>query len=294
MRHTPRVSVIMPAYNVEKYVGEAIESILNQTFTDFEFIIINDGSTDNTASIIAEYAKKDERIRFINRDDNRGFIATLNECLDNAVGEFIAKMDSDDISLPKRLEKQVAFLDSHADIGMVGAGLQIFGTQNKIYIRSKNVGLADFMYDCATTIIMARRNIIEKHNLRFEQEYFAAEDLGFYAKFAQISKIANLQEVLYLYRYHGGNVSLLKPQQQQQTWNRVKNEIAEFLTGNEYAFNKFTKMYRWIRICGLPIIKIKTYNLYRFKYYLLGKIPLIMTENGDIFLFGFIKIGAIR
>ena len=97
MKKQIKVSVLMPAYNVEKYVGEAIESILNQTFKDFEFIIINDGSTDNTPKIIKEYAKKDKRIKFIDNKKNKGFIASLNECLDNATGEYVAKMDSDDI-----------------------------------------------------------------------------------------------------------------------------------------------------------------------------------------------------
>ena len=292
--HTPRVSVIMPAYNVEKYVGEAIESILNQTFPDFEFIIINDGSTDNTAKIVKEYAKKDKRIKFIDNKENRGFIARLNDCLELARGEFVAKMDSDDISLPERLAKQVEYLDNNPDIGMVGVGLRKFGAINRIDIRPAHVGVADFMYTCATTVFMARREIIDKYNLRFDSNYFAAEDHEFYSRFARVSKIANLQDVLYLYRYHGDNVSVQKHHKQSESDNRIKVDIANFLTGNKSAIDKFAKMYRWVRICGLPIIKIKTYNLFRSKYYLFGFIPLIMTENGNVFLFGFIKMGVIR
>jgi glycosyltransferase involved in cell wall biosynthesis len=100
---TPRISVVMPAYNSERYIGEAIESILNQTFTDFEFIIINDGSMDDTAKIVLQYANKDKRIKFINNKDNRGIVSVLNQGLDLAKGEYIARMDSDDISLPTRL-----------------------------------------------------------------------------------------------------------------------------------------------------------------------------------------------
>ena len=290
----PRVSVIMPAYNVEKYIAEAIESILNQTFTDFEFLIINDGSTDGTANIIKEYAKKDKRIHFVNRSDNRGFVATLNECLDLASCEYIAKMDSDDISLPTRLEKQVVFLDANPEIGMVGTGLRKFGTVNRIDIRPERVGLADFMYATATTVFMARHDIIEMYHMRFDPECFAAEDMDFYARFARVAKIANLREVLYLYRYHGNNVSVQKQDKQNQTCDKIKLQIAESLTGNKYAFDKFTRTYRWVRICGIPIIKIKTYNLYRFKYYLFGVIPLVMIDNGKMFLFGGIKIGCIK
>ena len=112
----PCVSVLMPAYNVEKYVGAAIESILNQTFSDFEFIIINDGSTDDTANIIKKYAAQDKRIRFIDNHENRGFIARLNDCLDLARGKYVAKMDSDDISLPERFAKQVDFLNTNPDV----------------------------------------------------------------------------------------------------------------------------------------------------------------------------------
>lgn len=294
MSHTPRVSVIMPAYNVEKYVGEAIESILNQTFPDFEFIIINDGSTDNTAKIVKEYAKKDKRIKFIDNKENRGFIARLNDCLELARGEFVAKMDSDDISLPERLAKQVEYLDNNPDIGMVGVGLRKFGAINRIDVRPAHVGVADFMYTCATTVFMARREIIDKYNLRFDSKYFAAEDHEFYSRFARVSKIANLQDVLYLYRWHSNNVSVQKREQQQESDKRIKNDIAGYLTGNEYVFNKITQMYRWVCVCGLPIIKIKTYNLYRSKYYLFGFIPLIMTENGNVFLLGFIKMGVIK
>ena len=120
----------MPACNVEKYIGEAIESILNQTFTDFEFIILNDGSTDNTAKIIKDYAKKDKRIKFINNKTNKGFVASLNKCFDVAVGKYIAKMDSDDISLPQRLEKQVEYLDNNPDCGMIGCGFRAFDRGN--------------------------------------------------------------------------------------------------------------------------------------------------------------------
>ena len=294
MPHTPRVSVIMPAYNVEKYVGEAIESILNQTFPDFEFIIINDGSTDNTAKIVKEYAKKDKRIKFIDNKENRGFIARLNDCLELARGEYVAKMDSDDISLPERLERQVEYLDNNPDIGMVGVGVRKFGTVNRIDTRPARVGIADFIYTCATTVFMARREIIEREQLRFDKNYFAAEDHEFYSRFARVSKIANLQEVLYMYRYHGENVSVQKHHKQHESDERIKCDIAGFLTGNNYVFDKLTKMYRWVRIYGLPLVKIKTYNMYRCKYYLFGFIPLIMTENGNIFLFGFIKIGEIK
>lgn len=290
----PKVSVIMPAYNVEKYIGEAIESVLNQTFSDFEFIIINDGSTDDTANIIKHYAKQDKRIKFIDNKENRGFIARLNDCLDVACGEYLAKMDSDDISLPERLEKQVEFLDANPDVGMVGCGYKKFGAEDNVVLNKKYVGIIDFMYGCKTTIFMARRKIIENNNLRFDSGYFAAEDMDFYSRFARFAKIANLQSVLYLYRCHGKNVSVQKADIQHQTTERIRKNVADFLTCDEYVKDKFLKKYRWVRFFCIPVIKIKTYNLQRVKYFLFGVVPLALVENGYVYMFGFIKIGIIK
>ena len=284
----------MPAYNVEKYVAEAILSILTQTFTDFEFIIINDGSTDNTAKIIQKYAKQDKRIKFINKKQNAGFIARLNDCLDIATGEYIAKMDSDDISLPQRLEKQVNWLDSHPDYGMVGCALKAFQNASFIHTNPTEIRVSDFMYGCKTTIFMARRAIIEQNHLRFDSNYFAAEDMEFYSRFARISKIHNLQDVLYLYRVHEKSVSVEKHDTQSQTGERIKRDVAAFLFSDQQIIDKFTKMFRYVRILGIPVIKIKTYSLYRFKYYLFGFLPLMLIEHNRLFLFGFLRIGKIQ
>src|SRR2546423_6687976 len=114
----PRVSVLMPVYDVAKYLREAIDSILGQTFTDFEFIIIDDASTDRSAEIINSY--NDPRIRFIQNEKNVGLIATLNRGLDLAYGEYLARMDQDDVSLPERLAKQVAFMETASDVAASG------------------------------------------------------------------------------------------------------------------------------------------------------------------------------
>jgi len=114
-----KVSIVMSVYNAQKYLDEAIESILNQTYSNFEFIIINDGSTDKSLEIIENYAKKDSRIIVINRE-NKGLIYSLNEGIRKANGKYIARMDADDISLPQRLEKQVEFMEKNKNIGICG------------------------------------------------------------------------------------------------------------------------------------------------------------------------------
>lgn len=295
----PKVSVLMPAYNSEKYIAEAIDSILNQTFTDFEFIIINDGSTDNTAKIIRNYARKDLRIRFINNRQNRGFIKRLNDCLDLASGEYVAKMDSDDISLPTRLEKQVEFLDSHPDIGMVGCGLQAFDKGDFIKTHPAKIGLVDALIEIPTTIFMARRSLIEQNKLRFNPDFIACEDYEFYAQFIKHANIANIPDVLYKYRWHGNNISIKKRDIQSKNTKLVQQELAQHLTYNI----KMQKNLLWlctesnthVKLFGIiPIIRIKRYGINKTKYYLFEKIPLLRVQDEKIYLFEFIKIGKIK
>ena len=117
---SPSVSICMPVYNTKRYVAEAVESILAQTFGDFEFIIIDDGSTDGSRAILERYAKQDDRIRLISRP-NTGIVGARNEALGLARGELIAVMDSDDVALPERFEVQVAYLREHPECVVVGS-----------------------------------------------------------------------------------------------------------------------------------------------------------------------------
>ena len=117
---TPEITVLMPVFNGEKFIRESIASILNQTFPDFEFLIINDGSTDHSLAIIEEYARCDARIRIISRE-NKGLAATLNEGIDLARGDYIARMDCDDISYPRRLERQLQYMRAHPDCVLCGS-----------------------------------------------------------------------------------------------------------------------------------------------------------------------------
>src|SRR5918996_2481069 len=118
MISTPKVSVVMPAYNAAVYLDEAVTSILNQTFREFEFIVINDGSTDDTVSILDKYEKSDSRIR-VYHQENQGMIAALNRGCRLARGKYIARMDADDISLPRRFERQLEFMEGHPQIGIL-------------------------------------------------------------------------------------------------------------------------------------------------------------------------------
>ncbi len=124
MPPAPSVSVLMPIYNAELTLAEAVESILAQTFTDFELIVVDDGSTDGSLQMLQKFAHRDTRIRIISRP-NTGIAGALNEAMDAARGEFLARMDADDISLPARFEKQVAFLQEHPDVVLLGSRVML-------------------------------------------------------------------------------------------------------------------------------------------------------------------------
>ena len=200
----PKVTVLMPVYNAEKYVGEAIESILNQTFRDFEFLIINDGSTDSSLDVVQYY--KDPRIKLVNNEKNLGLSNTLNKGIDLAQGEYLARMDADDISLRERLKKQVGFMDSHPDIGICGSWIQIFdelGNRNiGYYPPSHDELLCSLFYNScfAHPTVMIRRQIIEESYMRFDGTYCPAEDYYFWLNLLKITNGANLQEILLRYR----------------------------------------------------------------------------------------------
>lgn len=207
----PKVSVVMPAYNAEKYIGEAIESILNQTFRDFEFIIINDGSVDRTKEIIQEY--DDPRIVLLENDKNSGIVVTLNKGVDAATGEYIARMDADDIALSNRIEQQVMFLNTHRNIGVVGSALQIFGeeidTQNRFFSRSKEKLKAELLFNSclAHPTVMFRRSLIQKSNECYDLQFAGIEDFALWWRFAQVTDIGCINEVLLRYRSHGKQIT---------------------------------------------------------------------------------------
>ena len=286
-----KVSVIMPAYNAEKYLVEAIDSILNQTFTNFELIIINDGSTDNTAKIVEKYVQQDNRIHFINNKENKGLIAVLNEGLDAACGEYIARMDSDDISLPDRFAKQVKYMDKHPECGLLGTCYKMFGDSNEVIMLPKQVTIIDMLTGgwVAHPTVMMRKSIMDKYHFRYDSDYVAAEDYDLWTRLVQVTEVHNLQEVLLNYRWHGENVSITKAEIQKQNVIRIQRNVANILVNNRAIFDKYFKSVRWLYFLGIPIIKIQKYEAFKFKYYLFGVLPIMKIKNNDVYLFFVLK-----
>lgn len=204
---TPLVSVLMPAYNVEKYIGETIESILNQTFTDFELIISDDASTDRTWEVIQDYAKKDKRI-FIYKNKKNLYIAeNRNMLVRKAKGKYIAWQDADDISLVDRIEKQYEFMEQNPRVGIIGGYLQFFDEKGIKSIRKyattdnelrKNI----FRFSpVAQPTAMIRRECFEKVGL-YNPKYPPAEDIDMSFRIGSFYEFANLPQITLKYREH--------------------------------------------------------------------------------------------
>ncbi|MYD09809.1 MAG: glycosyltransferase family 2 protein [Chloroflexi bacterium] len=205
----PLVSVVMPVYNGEQYLAEAIDSILTQTLSDLELIVVDDCSTDGSAAMVRDYASRDERVRLILHERNRGSASARNSGIAVARGEFIAAMDCDDISLSQRLEKQARFLQSHPDIGVVGAHLQI-ASADKTALRvqecpQQHAPVALFWIVGSMTMagaaIMARREVLLAAG-GYEESRRVADDRELLSRLFAKTRLANVPEALYMYRRH--------------------------------------------------------------------------------------------
>ena len=209
----PAVSVLLPVYNSERYVRKAIESVLAQTFADFELLIIDDGSTDRSLDIVREYEAKDSRVHIFSRE-NRGLVSTLNELIEKSRGRYLARMDADDICLPDRFKKQVAFLDMHCECAIVGSFREVINSKGqRIEIVSHpthhdEIDQLHLKGHCCFThpSVMLRKSVaisLDGYDPQFEM----AEDLEFWLRLAECGKMANLPEVLIQYRVHDKAIS---------------------------------------------------------------------------------------
>lgn len=204
------VSVIIPVFNAEKYLHQAIQSILFQTFTDFELIIIDDGSTDNSLTILQSF--DDIRIKLIQNQGNQGISTSLNKGIDLAKGKYIARMDADDIAMPERLEKQVAFLEKNPNIDLLGSSIE-----NIDYLgKSKGFDIADYkkeriecllVFTCPLyhPTIMAKKTVFEE--LKYDLNYDGVEDWELWIRIVKKYTIIRTSDVLLQYRRHDNNLS---------------------------------------------------------------------------------------
>ena len=250
MNNNPTVSVVMSVYNAELYLEDAIESILNQTYKDFEFIIINDGSTDKSLEIIEKCRRQDKRIVLITRE-NKGLVASLNEGIRISKGEYIARMDADDMSLPTRLEEQVKFMDSNQ--------LDICGTYVQLFNKSKDLKVWEYPQidnDIKFTLmsfstfahpsVVIRKEVFK--SLKYE-DYNYAEDYKLWTDIAKSDfKMGNLCRVLLRYRWHDEQLSKEYSSEQENLTKLISKEYVDSVNiESEGSLNKMT--------CAIDIIK---------------------------------------
>jgi glycosyltransferase involved in cell wall biosynthesis len=218
MDTTVKASVLLPVYNAASFLEEAIHSILNQSFKDFELIILNDGSKDHSKEIIFTFT--DPRIKYIENETNLGLIKTLNKGIGICKGKYIIRMDADDICDPKRIEKQIRFLEEHPDIGLCGTWAYVIDNKGTITGKIINQTSPSFIsVSLLFSVPLIHPSICFKASLlkqHFYHEIPVAEDYDLWCRLNEQTKIANIPDFLLYYRWHNTNISREKQQIQEQ------------------------------------------------------------------------------
>jgi glycosyltransferase involved in cell wall biosynthesis len=220
----PRVSVVTPVYNGERFLGAAIESILQQTFTDFEYILVDDASTDSSPQIVDRYAARDPRIVVMHNSRRLTTSGALNRALTLARGKYVANLDADDLALPERLARQVAYLDANPDVGVVGAQAQGFPTTPELS-RWQIFFKSPVLHSAAT---MRHSLVLQVGGYSVSGWY--ANDYVLFADLLRITRIANVPDLLVEYRRHGAQMtSVVRRQQLGQVMLLIHAMLAERL-----------------------------------------------------------------
>lgn len=234
----PKLSVLMCVYNAAEFLQQSIESILVQTFTDFELLIWDDGSSDNSFEIISSY--QDPRIRVFRNSHNKGIAYTCNNLIRESKGEYLSRHDSDDISLPGRFQKQMDFLQKYPEISLCGTNVTVFGDkrQKKFYpLRDEEIRAYMILNDpfCTSTVIFKRPEI----PVYFDESLVVSEDYSFFFELSKFTKMANLADHLLNYRWHPKNITQLRKDILADSANQVRatiinQSICYQLEENEY------------------------------------------------------------
>lgn len=277
----PRVSVLTPIYNTNPtHLREMIESILAQTFTDFEFLILNDSPENREIEkIVLEYARRDKRVKYAKNDKNMGITPSRNKLLEMAAGEYLAIFDHDDISVPERLEKEVAYLDANPHVGVVSGWIKDFGTSNVVHPNPEfDTDIRIVMTDrCCVwhTAAMVRKSVLTDNNIEYEEFYSPAEDYRLWARLMKVTHFYNIQDVLVKYRSFAEQTSARQKSRMDAAHRAVQLDI----------INEFPAYYNSWRNSDLCTT--------RFRLSLFG-IPVLKIKHNRVLLFGFIPVGTIK
>ena len=222
------ISVLIPVYNSRKTIRETIDSVLGQTFPEFELLLMDDGSTDDSAEIIQSYT--DSRIRYI--PCSHHFVETLNRGIDTAQGKYIALLDHDDLMLPHRLKVQYEFMEEHPDVIACGGYMHAFGMYS--YLMKESLDYADIATDAIYRCPMLNptgfiwRSVLQSHNLRYSDGYSFSADFKLWTDLIQVGKVVNIPEVLTLYRTYPEQTSLKYLSESQEGANKIRIEMIEY------------------------------------------------------------------
>ena len=226
----PLISVIMSTYNEEKYIETSLKSLLNQTFQEFEIIIVDDASTDNTRQLIQRL--QDERIHLICNEENQGLTKNLNKALKYVTGKYIARMDGDDIAFPTRFEKQVQYMEKHPETMLVSCYTKSFGDSDLVFALPDDSEVLKVRMLVRPVYahpgFMMRRELIEA-GYRYNEEYRTAQDYEFASRVAEKYKIGLVPEILLLYRVHKKQVSAKAGNQQFNNADKIRKRQLERL-----------------------------------------------------------------
>ena len=225
-----KVTILMPTYNVAPYVKEAIASVLRQTYTNFELLVIDDCSTDDTVSVVRSI--NDPRIHIIQNEKNVGLAENLNRGLSLITTEYVARMDGDDIAEPFWLKKEVAILDANPEIGICSGGFERFGTVKSLvrFPERHEDCLANMLFECSVIVPTFRMSLYRDHGLRYSTYAFPAEDYRFWAECLRVTRIYNIQETLFHYRMHPTQICTARRKEQQHKVAQVRLYMLEWLS----------------------------------------------------------------
>jgi len=222
----------MSVHNAEKYLREAIESILNQTLADFEFIIIDDASTDGTKKIIEQYAIKDARIKLVSNLTNLGLTKSLNIGLAQARGKYIARLDADDLSEPERLQKQYDFMEAHLEYALIGSWVKIIGENGEILAERKppaDTSLIKFHFIFGKPCIWHSAIFFRKEEIarvgNYDEEYKYSQDLNLYVRLLKTKKITNVPAFLIQHRLHSNSIGKNNSEAQHSFYLKAIHEL---------------------------------------------------------------------
>ena len=273
----PKVSVLMPVYKTEEtYLRETIESVLAQTFRDFEFLIIDDYPDDDREYIIKSY--NDARIKYFKNERNLGITPTRNRLIDMAEGEYLAVIDHDDIAVPSRFEKQVAYLEQNPHVGVVSSWCDCFPEKVELHFPAEDLEIKKLLTDICALVhpaSMIRKSVLEEHNLRYEEEFSPAEDYCLWLRLIEFTNFHNIQEVLSKHRLYRENTT-------NKQWEKMQNatKILHFWVRNKHhsLYKEYLKdrtlTIKTLLFGFIPLLRIKIQHN-KTLVYLLNCIPII-------------------